>query len=153
MKSRIEPPNRKWNFVGGLRLSIGLLKGFPTQYDDGDGLQLPFADGTFDVSHSSNVVEHVVDPHSFFDEMLRVPRPGGLMFLAFTDWFSPFGGHETSPWHYLAGEGAAQRYECKLGYAPENRFGTSLYRLDISDVSAWSPNRRDAEVTETFPRY
>jgi SAM-dependent methyltransferase len=118
----------------------------------GDGLPLPFADGPFEVNHSSNVIEHVLDPQSFFDEMLRVVRHGGLMSLAFTNSFSPFGGHETSPWDYLGGERAALRYERKLGYAPTNRFGTSLYRLDVSDVLAWPQYRPNAELVDTFPR-
>jgi SAM-dependent methyltransferase len=118
-----------------------------------DGLSLPFADGTFDITHSSNVLEHVVNPKVFFDEMLRVVRPGGLMFLAFTNWFSPFGGHETSPWHYLGGDRAAQRYERKLGHPPKNRFGTSLFRLDVAEVLNWSRHRNDAHLIDTFPRY
>ena len=119
----------------------------------GDGLSLPFADGAFDISHSSNVIEHVVDPEAFFYEMLRVVRPGGLMFLAFTNWFSPFGGHETSPWHYLGGEWAVKRYERKLGYAPKNRFGASLFRLDIADVLKWAKSTQQADLIDTFPRY
>jgi SAM-dependent methyltransferase len=119
----------------------------------GDGLTLPFGGGAFDISHSSNVLEHVLDPKAFFDEMLRVVRPGGLMFLAFTNWFSPFGGHETSPWHYLGGEWAVERYERKLGHAPKNRFGTSLFRLDIGEVLKWARNRQDAELIDAFPRY
>jgi glycosyltransferase involved in cell wall biosynthesis/SAM-dependent methyltransferase len=118
-----------------------------------DGLKLPFSDGTFDISHSSNVIEHVVQPEVFFDEMLRVVRPGGLMFLAFTNWFSPFGGHETSPWHYLGGRRAAERYERKLGHPPKNNYGSSLFRLDIADVLKWSRTRREAQLIDTFPRY
>ena len=104
----------------------------------GDGTEMPFADRTFDISHSSNVIEHVSNPKGFFAELVRVVRPGGLIFLAFTNWFSPFGGHETSPWHYFGGEWAALRYERKLGYPPKNRYGTSLYRLDISEVVTWA---------------
>ncbi len=128
----------------GQKLGYGLI---------GDGLNLPFADATFDVSHSSNVLEHVTEPRRFLDEMVRVIRPGGVMFLAFTNWLSPFGGHETSPWHFLGGERAADRYERKHGEAPKNRYGSSLFRLDIADVLPWVRNRDDADLLDAFPRY
>jgi SAM-dependent methyltransferase len=135
-----------WEELGdqGRRLGYGVVA---------DGLRLPFPDATFDVSHSSNVLEHVTGPQRFLDEMLRVIRPAGTMFLAFTNWFSPFGGHETSPWHYLGGEHAAVRYERKTGHAPKNRFGSSLFRLDISEVLALVENRPDANLVDAFPRY
>ena len=44
------------------------------------------------------------------DEMVRVTRPGGTVFVSFTPWWSPWGGHETAPWHYLGGEYARRRY-------------------------------------------
>jgi ubiquinone/menaquinone biosynthesis C-methylase UbiE len=119
----------------------------------GDGMDLPFADNAFDISHSSNVIEHVLKPKRFFDEMIRVVRPSGLIFLAFTNWLSPFGGHETSPWHYMGGEWAARRYERKLGYAPKNRYGISLYRLDIAPVLSWARNEENADLIDAFPRY
>lgn len=137
-------PSREAMSASGRSLGYGVI---------GDGLTLPFADGAFDVSHSSNVIEHVPDPEAFFDEMLRIIRPGGLMFLAFTNWLSPFGGHETSPWHYIGGERAAARYERKFGHPPKNRFGSSLFRLDIANVLTWARHRRDADLIDTFPRY
>ena len=119
----------------------------------GDGCHLPLADGSFDVSFSSNVVEHVKDPWLFLHELVRVVRPGGLVFMAFTNWLSPFGGHETSPWHYAGGEWAARRYEQKLGYPPKNRFGESLYKLSIGEVLQWARHYPGARLVDTFPRY
>ena len=48
----------------------------------GSGMQLPFADDTFDVCYSSNVLEHVSEPWRMADEMVRVTRPGGLVFIS-----------------------------------------------------------------------
>lgn len=135
-----------WEAMGGFgrRLGYGVI---------GDGRALPFADGAFDISHSSNVLEHVEAPAGFLDEMVRVVRPGGLVFLAFTNWLSPFGGHETAPWHYLGGEMAAKRYEWKHGHPPKNRYGEGLFKLHISDVLALTEMRRDIEVIDAYPRY
>ncbi len=43
----------------------------------GDATGLPFADGTFDVTISHTVSEHV-DPRYFYPEQLRVLKPGGV---------------------------------------------------------------------------
>jgi ubiquinone/menaquinone biosynthesis C-methylase UbiE len=70
-------------------------------------LDLPVASERVDVAFSSNVLEHVPDPERMLAEMVRVTRPGGMVFCAFTNWLSPWGGHETSPSHYLGGRRAA----------------------------------------------
>jgi SAM-dependent methyltransferase len=74
----------------------------------GSALRLPFATGAVDVCFSSNVLEHVADWEAMLAEMVRVTRPGGVVFVSFTNWLSPWGGHETSPWHYLGGHRAAR---------------------------------------------
>ena len=69
----------------------------------GDGRALPIFDAAFDVAYSSNVLEHVTDPERMLHEMVRTVTPGGIVFVTYTNWLSPWGGHETSPWHYLGG--------------------------------------------------
>lgn len=119
----------------------------------GDGQSLPFADGAFDVCYSSNVAEHVPRPWQMADEMVRVTRPGGIVFLSYTVWFGPWGGHETSPWHYLGGERAARRYEAHRGHPPKNRIGESLFKVTVADGVRWSRSQRKAEVIDVIPRY
>lgn len=108
----------------------------------GDGLALPFATGAFDVAYSSNVAEHVPDPWRMADEMVRVTRPGGLVFLSYTLWYGPWGGHETSPWHWLGGDRAADHYRRRTGHDPKNLYGTSLFRVTAAAAARWA---REAE--------
>ncbi len=118
----------------------------------GDALRLPLADGSVDVVFSSNMWEHVPHPEAVADELLRVTRPGGLLFLSYTNWLSPWGGHETSPWHWLGGQRAIRRYERKHGHAPKNRVGETLYRVSVRRGLAWARSA-DADVLAARPRY
>jgi ubiquinone/menaquinone biosynthesis C-methylase UbiE len=45
----------------------------------GDVFALPFEDGSFDVVHAHQVLQHVGDPVAALSEMRRVCRPGGLV--------------------------------------------------------------------------
>lgn len=125
----------------------------PTGIAIASALEMPFADGTFDVAFSSNVLEHVPDPWVMADEMVRVTRPGGVVYLSYTNWLSPWGGHETAPWHYLGGRRAAKRYERKTGTAPKNDFGASLFAVSVTDALSWAQNHPDADLLAAFPRY
>jgi SAM-dependent methyltransferase len=119
----------------------------------GVGQHLPMRDGSVDVAFSSNLLEHVPDPFRVWEEMIRVTRPGGYVVTAFTNWMSPWGGHETSPWHYLGGDRAARRYERVHGHSAKNRFGESLFDLSVGDALRWVVHRRDLDVVEARPRY
>ena len=47
-----------------------------------DGTTLPFADGSFDLVTSFQVIEHLEDPITYLHELRRVVRPGGEIILA-----------------------------------------------------------------------
>jgi SAM-dependent methyltransferase len=119
----------------------------------GSGLDLPFRDSAVDLCYSSNVLEHVPDPWRMAREMLRVTKPGGLVFLSYTVWFGPWGGHETAPWHYLGGRFARRCYTRKHGHEPKNRFGESLFRVTVGEGMEWAHRQREADVLDVVPRY
>jgi SAM-dependent methyltransferase len=119
----------------------------------GSGMELPFADNAVDVCYSSNVLEHVPDPWRMADEMVRVTRPGGLVFLSYTVWFGPWGGHETAPWHFLGGARARRRYLRRHGHEPKNRFGESLFAVTVRAGLDWARRQDAADVVDVTPRY
>jgi SAM-dependent methyltransferase len=122
----------------------------------GSGLALPIRDGAVDVCYSSNVLEHVPDPERMADEMVRVTRPGGIVFLSWTTWLSPWGGHETSPWHYLGGGFAARRFARRQGRPPKNEYGRTLFPVSASRMLRWarrSEAGRRVRLLDTLPRY
>ena len=118
-----------------------------------DGYWLPVRDGCADICFSSNVLEHVADPIGLIGEMIRVTRPGGLIYLSFTNWYSPWGGHEMSPWHYLGPRFAEQRYRARHGHAPKHYVGGNLYRIHIGQTLRMARSLHGAQIVDALPRY
>lgn len=108
----------------------------------GNAEQLSWADNTFDVVVSNNVLEHVSRPATVFAEVRRVLKPGG-MFLAktpnslhyvallarctpyrFHQWFNEKRGRaakDTFPTHYRANSvGRIRRYCLSAGFLVED---------------------------------
>lgn len=67
-----------------------------------DGGRMPYADGTFDVIWSSDVLEHVRDPERTLQECHRVLRPGG-MFAAVIDLRDHYFLHIEQRWLHCLG--------------------------------------------------
>ncbi|MFE9394060.1 class I SAM-dependent methyltransferase [Streptomyces flavidovirens] len=118
-----------------------------------DGYLLPLADGAADICFSSNVLEHVEDPRTFVSELVRVTAPGGLIYVAFTNWYSPWGGHEWAPWHYLGAERARRRYERRTGRRAKHTLGENLFRIHIGTTLRHVRSRTDVELVTARARY
>jgi SAM-dependent methyltransferase len=118
-----------------------------------DARVLPVPSNTVDLVVSSNVLEHVRWPFAVVDEMARVLRPGGHLWLSFTNWYGPWGGHETSPWHYAGGERARRRYAAHAGREPKNAFGESLFPLHVGTVLRRLSAHPLLSVVDARPRY
>ncbi|MCX4667453.1 class I SAM-dependent methyltransferase [Streptomyces sp. NBC_01381] len=118
-----------------------------------DGYLLPLADGVADVTFSSNVLEHVDDPQTFLSEMVRVTRPGGLIYVSFTNWYSPWGGHEWAPWHFLGADRARARYERRTGKKAKHTLGENLFAHHIGPTLRQVRARDDVSVVSARSRY
>lgn len=69
---------------------------YPTTDVRGVGEQLPFNDGVFDAAFSFAVLEHVRDPFACARELIRVLKPGGVLY-AVVPFLQPYHGY---PHHY-----------------------------------------------------
>jgi SAM-dependent methyltransferase len=71
------------------------------RFETGDVYRLTFGDGTFDVVHAHQVLQHLSDPVAALAEMRRVCRPGGLVAARDADYGGMFwfpGDPELAEW-------------------------------------------------------
>ena len=109
--------------------------------------------GSYDLVICSNVLEHVSNAKKFVESIDRLLKPGGKFYLSWTNWLSPWGGHEYSPFHYLGRRRGHLVYD-RLVKRPRkhtpyvNLFPTSIGKtLKMIDAD---PNLR---VLRMVPRY
>lgn len=57
--------------------------------------------GEYNLVICSNVLEHLANPQRLLDTAHRIITSNGRLYLSWTNWLSPWGGHEFSPFHYL----------------------------------------------------
>lgn len=119
----------------------------------GSAMALPFADCSVDIVFASNLLEHVPVPAAAGDEMVRITKPGGLLYLSYTNWLSPWGGHETSPWHWFGGQYAIRRYARTHGHPPKNRVGETMFKISVAEGLSWAEHHPDVDVVAARPRY
>jgi SAM-dependent methyltransferase len=117
-----------------------------------DGRSLPFADGTFDGVVCSNLLEHTPTPERILDETCRVLRPGGWAWISWTNWYSPWGGHGISPFHYLGPRLGTRAYVRLFGPPERNLPFDSLWPTSIGRTLR-DVGQRGFRVLDVVPRY
>ncbi len=119
----------------------------------GDGMQLPFADGTFDGVFCSNLLEHVPDPERVTDEIARLLKPEGWGWISWTPWFSPWGGHEIVPLHLLGPKLGPRLWERWKGKPTKNVPYEGLWPTYVGQVVRDVRANRNLTVDTVYPRY
>lgn len=109
--------------------------------------------GRFDLVVCSNVLEHLARPKAFLSAADKLLNPNGRLYLSWTNWLSPWGGHEFSPWHYLGTELGPAIYD-RLAKRPRfHRPGVNLFPTYIGDILAAIDEESALAVHSMAPRY
>ncbi len=118
-----------------------------------DATVLPFADGTFDGVYCSNMLEHTPVVAPVIAEIGRVLRPGGWAWVSWTNWYSPWGGHEIVPFHYLGPRLGLRVWRRLFGEPRKNVPFDALWPTHIRDVLATVDADTSLVRRDVFPRY
>ena len=83
-----------------------ILEQLPVRLLKMDATAMAFDDDSYDLLISRSAIEHIVPVEKAFEEMARVVRPGGLIYLSTDPYFSPRGCHKTGvvdiPWAHAS---------------------------------------------------
>lgn len=102
---------------------------------DATGESIPFPDNSFDIVHSSNVLEHVSDPQKTLMEAFRVLKPGGLLHIVVPNYGSWWEGHYGILWLPHIPRGLAKLYVRLLGRDPA--YIDTLNLISHRQMAAW----------------
>jgi SAM-dependent methyltransferase len=118
-----------------------------------DARSLPFADGSVDGVVCSNLLEHTPDAPAVLREIERVLRPGGWAYVSWTNWYSPHGGHDMSPYHVLGPRLGPRLYQRRHGPPRKNAYGDGLWAVHIGPTLRAVRARPGLRVLGVEPRY
>lgn len=119
----------------------------------GDAARLPFPDGSIDAVFSSNLMEHVPATTPVFDEIERVLKPGGWAWVSWTNWYSPWGGHLITPFHYLGPKLGSKVHDAIKGPPERNQVFDGLWPAHIGPVLRDVHRRPSLQLRSAVPRY
>jgi SAM-dependent methyltransferase len=118
-----------------------------------DAAELPLDDDSVDGLFCSNMLEHTPHPERVIAEIERVLRPGGWTYVSFTNWYSPWGGHSISPYHYLGPRLGPRLHDRLHGPPAKNRVGEALFPTHIGPMLRFVRSRPRLRVERVEPRY
>jgi SAM-dependent methyltransferase len=109
--------------------------------------------GQFDLVVCSNVFEHLAKPYRFLDSAHQILTPSGRLFLSWTNWLSPWGGHEFSPFHYLGPRRGHLLYDKITRRSRKHTPFENLYPTYIGQVLKHIRQSPHLRILRAAPRY
>ncbi|HZR21121.1 MAG TPA: class I SAM-dependent methyltransferase [Verrucomicrobiae bacterium] len=109
--------------------------------------------GQFDLVVCSNVFEHLSKPDQFLDSVHKILAPGGKLYLSWTNWLSPWGGHDWSPLHYLGPRNGMMLYDKLLKKSRNHTIYQNLFPTYIGRTLAHIRRSPHLVILKAAPRY
>jgi 2-polyprenyl-3-methyl-5-hydroxy-6-metoxy-1,4-benzoquinol methylase len=109
--------------------------------------------GQYDLVICSNVLEHLAKPEAFLASAHQILTPKGVLYLSWTNWLSPWGGHEFSPFHYF---GPSQGHKLYDKFAKRKRLHTpyqNLFPTYIGSILKTIRKSANLRISRAAPRY
>jgi SAM-dependent methyltransferase len=132
---------------------MALMNGPPEGALLADAGALPLPDGSVEGVFCSNLLEHPPDAAPVIAEIERVLRPGGWGYVSWTNWYSPWGGHDMTPYQYLGPERGPRLYEQRHGKPRKNAYGEGLWACHIGPTLRLVRAQPGLEIERVEPRY
>ncbi|MDX1953337.1 MAG: class I SAM-dependent methyltransferase [Verrucomicrobiota bacterium] len=109
--------------------------------------------GSYDLVICSNVLEHLRMPSRLYDGIPQTLNPGGVFYLSWTNWLSPWGGHEFSPFHFLGAQTGVKLYDLLIGKKRLHTPYQNLFPTFIGKTLRDLTNIPNIQVKAVEPRY
>jgi 2-polyprenyl-3-methyl-5-hydroxy-6-metoxy-1,4-benzoquinol methylase len=109
--------------------------------------------GEHDLVICSNVLEHLAKPRQFLERSASMLPPGGHLYLSWTNWLSPWGGHDFSPFHYLGARRGVALWSRLTGRTSDHTVFKNLFPTYIGEVLRWVGELPELQLVRAAPRY
>jgi 2-polyprenyl-3-methyl-5-hydroxy-6-metoxy-1,4-benzoquinol methylase len=109
--------------------------------------------GRYDLVICSNVLEHLSKPERLLHSIQDCLNPNGYFFLSWTNWLSPWGGHEFSPYHYLGPKLGPKLADKITGKTRKHTPYENLFPTSIGQTKKMLRQNKAVRVISVAPRY
>ena len=109
--------------------------------------------GTYDLVICSNVLEHIPRPAQLLDSVDRILEPEGKLYLSWTNWLSPWGGQDFSPFHYLGPHCGPRVYDRLFGRERIHTPYVTLFPTTIGQTIRMIRRNPRLHILSILPRY
>ena len=109
--------------------------------------------GQYPLIVCSNVFEHLARPRHFIENIAHALEPEGMLYLSWTNWLSPWGGHDFSPFHYLGPNWGPRSFDRLIGKQRIHEPFKTLYPTYIGQTLSWIERQEGLKVIHCVPRY